>query len=420
MKIIRATEAGKQKTIKKKKRKFPSYSWSYFPHDHARSRAYRWGEDGLLGITDRQCRLCFALALWNGSDPILKERLFGLTGPQGNHGEDVKECYYYLDSTPTHSYMKALYKYPLDEFPYARLEREASAAGIDKPEFELEDAGAFDDDNYCDVFATYAKNSPDDVIIKITVANRSAKATQLHLLPTLWFRNTWIWGCTHEGCTLKASIKAVSDREVECRHDTLDKFRFYVCPDSRGKTARMLFTENETNSMRLWNVEQYTSYTKDAFHRFVINGDEKAVNPKKRGTKVAPHFVFDLGAHEEDSVYMRLVNEKELGPDKTAEISVENAEAIISARKMEADEFYSAAIPANLDEKSQLVARQAYAGLLWSKQFYHYVVEDWLYGDKDQVAPPEGRLQGRNADWMHLFNRDVVSMPDKWEYPWVR
>ena len=261
--------------------------WDAFPHDHARSRAYRWGEDGLLGYCDRQCRLAFGLALWNGKDPILKERLFGLTGPQGNHGEDVKECYYYLESTPTHSYAKALYKYPHEEFPYGRLVSENAQRGVTEPELELADTGAFDEDRYFDVFAEYAKASAEDLCIRITVANRGADAASMHLLPTLWFRNTWGWG--EPDSPARPSMKLIGKNEVEVTHETLGDYIFTW----KGE-ATPLFTENETNAERLWDIPNKTPYVKDAFHNAVIHGNADAVNPENEGTKFSPHFVLDL------------------------------------------------------------------------------------------------------------------------------
>jgi hypothetical protein len=402
--------------------------WDYFSHDQARSRAYRWGEDGLLGICDRQCRLCFSLALWNGRDPILKERLFGLTGPEGNHGEDVKECYFYLDSTPTHSYMKGLYKYPQAEFPYARLLEENRRRGKLDPEFELVDSGVFDENRYFDVFAEYAKASPDDILIRLTVANRGPDAAVLHLLPTLWFRNTWSWGCTHEGCEVRPNIAAVETASGKrngnaaashalvsiARHASLGTFRF-AAETAADITAQRLFTENETNLERLYGVPNASPYVKDAFHRYLIDGDETAIH-ESGGTKTAVHYRLEIPAGECVVVRLRLT------ADREAPSHPFNAEfdEIFAARIREAAQFYRSKIFAgqNLNESQRGVARQAYAGLLWSKQFYHLVVKHWLDGDPDQPLPPDSRKHGRNHDWPHLFNRDVISMPDKWEYPW--
>ncbi len=410
-------------------------SWGYFTHEHARSRAYRWGEDGLLGITDRECRLCFALALWNGRDPILKERLFGLTGPEGNHGEDVKECYFYLDSTPTHSWMRALYKYPQAEFPYERLRAENRRRGRSEPEFELLDTGVFEESRYCDVTAEYAKAAPDDLLIQITVANRGPEAATVHLLPTLWFRNTWSWGCRHEGCEVKPTMRGLADGRVQCDHATLGRVFLEVEAGPDGKRAPLLFTENETNVARLFGGQNASPYVKDAFHECVVRGRREAVNPAPTGTKCAVHHVLALGPGESRVSRLRLCTE-DMRP-KTAFGG--GFGRVVAARQSEADEFYAVlqgpgcqtetqapfalvaarAAPAGIDlAEAQRVARQANAGLLWSKQFYHYIVKDWLEGDPAQPPPPASRRSGRNCDWPHLYTRDVVSMPDKWEYPW--
>jgi len=392
-----------------------STCWEYFPHDHARSRAYRWGEDGLLGITDRECRLCFALALWNGRDPILKERLFGLTGNEGNHGEDVKERYFYLDSTPTHSYMKALYKYPQAEFPYTRLVEENRRRGKSSPEFELDDTGLFDDGRYFDVLAEYAKHEPDDVLIRITVANRGPAGATLHLLPTLWYRNCWSWGCTQEGCNLRPRLRLEKlGSRVSGSHESLGTFLLAIGPDPDGQQPPVLFTENETNLRRLWGAGQGGAFAKDAFHEYVIQGNPAAVNPKGIGTKAAAHYVLRVPGGESRTVCLRLYHEA-AGPEHPFGSDFER---IFAQRLREADEFYDALSPPGQHEAERCVVRQGYAGLLWTKQFYHYVVADWLDGDPGQPPPPESRQSGRNADWRHLFSRDVISMPDKWEYPW--
>ncbi|MBV8174390.1 MAG: glucosidase, partial [Verrucomicrobia bacterium] len=380
--------------------------WDYFPHDHARSRAYRWGEDGLLGITDRECRLCFALALWNGRDHILKERLFGLTGPEGNHGEDVKECYFYLDSSPTHSYLKALYKYPQAAFPYDELVRENRRRGRDLPEYELIDTGVFEGSRYFDVFIEYAKRTPDDIHIRITAANRAGEAAEITVLPTLWFRNTWIWGCSHEGCTLKPRIWRDNDGRIQTQHETLAPMYFFCEP-----TEEFLFTENETNFQRLFGSEDYLPFVKDSFHAYIVSGDKTATNPRLHGTKVAPVYRMKLAAGESRSVYLRLVSLAEW--DGKSEADPE----LFDKRKSETDEYYEWLI-GGLDPESKNVARQASAGLLWSKQFYHYIVKDWLTGDAYQPKPPAIRWAGRNHDWLQVYSRDVISMPDKWEYPW--
>jgi len=387
--------------------------WDYLSHDHARSRAYRWGEDGLLGITDRENRLCFALALWNGRDPILKERLFGLTGPEGNHGEDVKESYFYLDSTPTHSYMKALYKYPLTEFPYARLVEENRRRGKGDSEFELADAGAFDDDRYVDVFAEYAKASPSDVLIKFKLANRGREAATLHVLPTLWFRNTWSWGRTGEGHWPKPLIRA-SKGGLVADHTTLGRYRLAVADATGGAEPELLFTENETNAARLFGSANGSPYVKDAFHEYVVHDRKEAVNPAREGTKAAALYRLEIPAGGAATLLLRLFAEDET----PAQPFGHEFNWTFEQRQREADEFYQARLPQGATAEERAVARQGYAGLLWSKQFYHYVVGDWLDGDPAQPAPPAARRQGRNHAWPHVYNRDVISMPDKWEYPW--
>jgi hypothetical protein len=387
--------------------------WNYFPHDHARSRAYRWGEDGLLGIADRQCRLCFAVALWNGVDPILKERLFGLTGPEGNHGEDVKECYYYLDSTPTHSYMRALYKYPQREFPYSALVREGARRGRAEGEYELLDSGAFDDDRYFDVLAEYAKAAPEDVLIRLTVANRGPDAATLHLLPTLWFRNTWTWGRRDEEYPAKPRLALDRTSDIVAEHAVLGRYRLTLGAAPADDGPALLFTENETNTARLFGSPNANRYVKDAFHEYVVSGRADAVNPAKEGTKAAAHYVLELAPGEARVLELRLTRE---GGD-SAPFSGD-FDATFAARRREADAFFAARTPPSATEDERRVLRQAYAGLLWSKQFYHYVVKDWLDGDPGQPPPPESRRGARNTDWAHVHCRDVISMPDKWEYPW--
>jgi mannosylglycerate hydrolase MGH1-like protein len=382
--------------------------WDYFPHDHARSRAYRWGEDGLLGITDRQCRLCFGVALWNGKDPILKERLFGLTGSEGNHGEDVKELYYYLDSTPTHSYMKALYKYPQSEFPYARLAEENRRRGLGATEFELIDTGVFEDNRYFDVFAEYAKGSENDILIRLTIANRGPEKSTIHLLPTLWFRNTWSWGDIPEDCTAKPSLTLERDGFVRAQHQQLGDYVF-----SYEGAAQPLFTDNETNAVRLYGYVNGQGCVKDGFHEFVINNRIDAVNPANNGTKFAAYYKFEIEPGESQVVRLRLSAREEAPQDSFA-----GFDTVFAQRISEADEFYAAITPSGIDEESRKVARQGYAGLLWSKQFYNYVIREWLSGDPAQPPPPVERSNGRNAEWKHLFTRDIISMPDKWEYPW--
>ncbi len=392
-------------------------TWRAFPHEHARSRAYRWGEDGLLGFCDRQCRLCFSVALWNGADPFLKERLFGLTNHEGNHGEDVKELYYYLDATPTYSYAKALYKYPQAEFPYARLLEENSRRTRADPEFELPETGVFEGNRYFDVIAEYAKASPEDILIRITVANRGPEAAWLAVLPTLWFRNTWIWGCRHEGCTLKPRLDAVSGKWVTATHETLGGHVWHADKISEGENPELLFTENETNTELLFGDKAYTPYVKDAFHRYVVEGDETAVSPDAVGTKAAALYRLEIEPGEEKVIRLRLRAKNDPAVAEKEPFG-EAFDGVFAKRLREANHFYSRTMPSQAEPEERDIMRQAYAGLLWSKQFYHYVVEDWLDGDPDQPAPPPGRDKIRNSDWRHLFNRDLISMPDKWEYPW--
>jgi hypothetical protein len=382
--------------------------WDYFPHDHARSRVYRWGEDGLLGFTDRECRLCFSLALWNGHDPILKERLFGLTGSEGNHGEDVKENYYYLDATPTYSYARALYKYPQSEFPYARLLEENRRRGISGPEFELADTGVFDDNHYFDVQVEYGKAAPDDLLIRISATNRSSQPAPLHILPTLWFRNTWRWQDA-TATSAVPSFRLDSANIVHAEHATLGSYQFAFDAE-----VEVLFTENETNSQRLWGAPSPTPYVKDAFHDYVISGQREAVNAEPTGTKCAPHFNFIIQPGETRQLRLRLVSD-DIAPER---FFGKAFDTVFAERQREADEFYTEVVPLALGPEPKNAMRQGYAGLLWSKQFYHYVVGDWLRGDATQPPPPHERRGGRNREWEHVYTRDIISMPDKWEYPW--
>jgi hypothetical protein len=388
--------------------------WDYFPHDHARSRAYRWGEDGLLGICDREARLCFAIALWNGRDPILKERLFGLTGPEGNHGEDVKEDYFYLDSTPTHSYMKALYKYPLTEYPYARLVEENRRRGKLDAELELADTGVYEQDRYADVVAEYAKASPNDVLVRLTVANRGSEPATIHVLPTLWFRNSWSWGRTGDEYGAKPRLSRQDDGSVLAEHATLGRLRFDAAPGPDRQAPRLLFTENETNVRRVFGGENASPYVKDAFHEYVVHGRSEAVNPHGVGTKAAAHYVLEIPAGGKAVLRLRLSAIDEAPKQPFGH----EFNWVFEQRLREADEFYAARTPANLTADERAVVRQGYAGLLWSKQLFHYVQKEWLEGDPGQPPPPAARRQGRNSEWRHIHNRDVISMPDKWEYPW--
>jgi hypothetical protein len=388
--------------------------WEYFTHDQAISRAYRWGEDGLLGITDRECRLCFALALWNGQDPILKERLFGLTNSQGNHGEDVKECYFYLDATPSSSYLKALYKYPATEFPYARLLEENRKRNRLEPEFELADTGIFKDSRYFDVLAEYAKESPNDILIRITVANRGKQPASLHLLPTLWLRNTWAWGRDTDYYWPRSEIRQLAEGCLQSNHPTLGPARLQFGPDPDGKLPQLLFTENESNLAKLFKSANGTPYVKDAFHEYIVHGRKDAVSSEPRGTKAAGHYLLNLPPLSTATIRLRLHTDDEA----PAEPFSDEFDKIFTTRIKEADAFYAKRTPKDISEDDRAISRQAYAGLLWSKQFYHYVVREWLQGDPGRPPPPASRRNGRNSDWGHLFNRDVISMPDKWEYPW--
>jgi mannosylglycerate hydrolase MGH1-like protein/glycosyl hydrolase family 63 len=388
--------------------------WDYFPHDHARSRVYRWGEDGLLGWCDRECRLCFAPTLWNGKDSILKERLFGLTNGEGNHGEDVKECYFYLDATPTHSYQKALYKYPQAEFPYARLVAENRARGPQEPEFELLDTGIFDENRYFDVFVEYAKGGPNDTLIRITAFNRGPEPATLHLLPTLWFRNVWSWGRADEDYQGHRRIRRLTFNTLQAEHALLGRIFLVAGSGPSGEPPVLLFTDNETNFARLFGTPNPSPFVKDAFHEYVIRGRNDLVNDEAQGTKAAVHYYGEVLPGAEFRVDLRLYSEDEapvqpLGP---------SFNEMFELRIREADEFYAAKLANTSSTESQSVARQAYAGLLWSKQFYEYVIPHWLGGDPQQPAPPVQRNQGRNSRWQHVHCRDVLSVPDKWEFPW--
>lgn len=389
-------------------------AWAYFPHDHARSRAYRWNEDGLAGICDRHQYLCFALSLWNGQDPILKERMFGLTGAEGNHGEDVKEYWYYLDNTPTHAYMKALYKYPQAAYPYQQLIDENRRRSKQEMEYELVDTGIFDQRRYFDVVVEYAKFEPEDLLIRISISNRGPEAAELHLLPTLWFRNTWSWGrddrrpVVREEVGAHAAASGVS--RLRASHRALGDYLLY-CADA----DELLFTENETNRERLYGVPSASPYVKDAFHAYVVGGRQDAVNPARTGTKAAALYKRTVGAGETVTIQLRLAA---LVGQHPYDAPFADFDTLIAERQEEADEFYSVVLPAGLSDDARLVARQAFAGMLWSKQYYHYIVADWLEGDPCCPPPPEARWRGRNRGWTHLFNRDVIAMSDTWEFPW--
>ncbi len=391
-------------------------AWEFVSHDAARSKAYRWNEEGIAGICDRHQFVCFAVSLWNGRDPILKERLFGLSGNEGNHGEDVKECYYYVDNTPTHSYMKYLYKYPQAEFPYTRLVEENRRRGRGDAEFELADSGVFDQSRYFDVFVEYAKASAEDILIRIEAANRGPEQATLHLLPTVWFRNTWSWGrddarpslTRMHGLPEGAAFAAAEAPGIELSHQKLGR-RWLLCEGA----PQLLFTENETNFRRLYNAANAGPYTKDSIHDFVIRGAADAVNPGETGTKASAQYVLNLAPGETKTVRLRLAD-----PASGGEMFGDRFDAIFKQRITEADEFYASVIPGSLSDDGQSVMRQSLAGVLWSKQFYHYVVRDWLQGDPAYPPPPAARHEGRNHNWTHIYNADVISMPDKWEYPW--
>ena len=377
-------------------------AWDYFSHDHARSRAYRWGEDGIAGICDEEQRLCVALALWNGRDPILKERLFGLTNGEGNHGEDVKEVYYYLDATPTHSYLKMLYKYPQRPFPYTWLIEENRRRDRSQPEFELIDTDAFDENRYFDVFVEYAKATPEDIMMRITICNRGPEEAKIVALPQIWFRNSWSWG----GGGAKPELRAVADGSVGISHETLGEYRFYA-----GGSPELLFTENETNTQLLYGYVSGSGYYKDAFHAAIVQGHLDRVNARNTGTKAAACYQMSIPAGGETILRVCLCRAACKDP-------LASFDQVVALRRREADEFYAGIQNGLSDIECRNIQRQALAGMIWSKQFFHYDVPQWLEGDPGQPAPPVNRRRGRNSEWTHLNNMDVISMPDKWEYPW--
>ncbi len=377
-------------------------AWDYFTHDQARSRAYRWGEDGLAGISDEKQRLCFALALWNERDSILKERLFGLTNSEANHGEDVKEYYFYIDSTPTHSYMKYLYKYPQREYPYRDLIETNRRRSREEFEYELLDTGIFNDDRYFDVFVEYAKESPEDILVRITVHNRGPEAARLRVLPTLWFRNTWSWG---EG-DRKPVLREVRPGTIHASHQELGEYWMHC-----DGAPELLFTENESNAQRLWGQPNASPYVKDAFHQYIISGQGEAVNPTKTGTKAAAHYVLEVPAGGSKTIRLRLA------AADTRE-AFGGFEQLFQSRIADADEFYDRISPSSLNEDQRRVHRQALAGLLWSKQYYYFDLEHWLREHKSHPLLESTRHGVRNTEWFHMLNSDIISMPDKWEYPW--
>ncbi len=393
-------------------------AWNYFPHEQARSRAYRWGEDGIAGICDQRQRLCLALALWNGSDAILKERMFGLTNNEGNHGEDVKEYWFYLDSTPTHSYLKCQYKYPQRAFPYLDLVSTNARRGKQDLEYELLDTGVFDDDSYFDVVVEYAKAAPDDIVMLVTAHNRGPDTATLHLLPTLWFRNTWSWGDEVDKPAISALVGTAGIAEARAAHDELGEWIF-----AADASAELLFTENETNNERLFDAPNASPYVKDAINDYVVHGATGAVNPGRVGTKLAAHHRLEIAAGQSASVKVRLAATRR--PDtgsggRSATLSLgAEFDAVLQSRRAEADQFYCDVIPSTLADDGALVMRQALAGLLWSKQYYEYDVHRWLREHGVNPWHPDALTSSvRNVPWFHMIAGDVISMPDKWEYPW--
>ena len=396
-------------------------AWEYFPHDHARSRAYRWGEDGLAGISDHQQRLCLALALWNGKDPILKERLFGLSNREGNHGEDVKELYYYLDATPTHSYLKMLYKYPQREFPYSQLVEQNHQRGKDELEFELLDTGIFDDDQYFDLFVEYAKAGPEDILMRVTAHNRGPEDASLHVFPQLWFRNTWSWNNS-----AKPNLFLTKNLTISGKHREMGDYALHC-----DGQPEFLFCDNESNASRVFGRNPTPGHFKDAFHEYIVHGNHSAVNPGAEGTKAGVHYRLTIPAGGSQQIRLRLVGRAlrsaPNGDSNPADGAVgtprptnpfADFDAIFTQRIHEADEFFAELQKGITNADARLVQRQAFAGLIWGKQFYCYDVPEWLRGDPAQPPPPPERKNGRNSDWKHLNNADIISMPDKWEYPW--
>ena len=392
-------------------------AWDYFSHDQARSRAYHWGEDGLAGISDDKQKICFALALWNGLDPILKERLFGLTNSEGNHGEDVKEYYFYLDSTPTHSYMKYLYKYPQRAYPYDHLVSTNRNRTRNDFEYELLDTGVFNDDRYFDVFVEYAKEAPENILIKITVFNRGPEPATLHVLPTLWFRNEWSWGGNVARPTLKEQSTGASASAIIASHPEIGD-RILYCEGA----GELLFTENETNNERLFRSPNRTPYVKDGINNYLVNGQREAVNPEKNGTKAAAHYRITVGAGQSQILRLRLGDSAPAAlPSAEKKQSVpfgSGFDGTMQARQKEADEFYATVIPSSLTADAANVMRQAIGGMLWTKQFYFYDVERWLAEHGADPFKANGRSAPRNDHWYHMYNANIISMPDKWEYPW--
>jgi hypothetical protein len=376
--------------------------WGSIVHEHARSKAYRWGEDGIGGFCNEDQRICFAWAFWNGKDPILKERLYGLTGHEGNHGEDVKEIYYYLDSTPTHSYMKMLYKYPQQEYPYQQLVEENTKRGKLEREYELIDTGLFDDNQYFDIFMEYAKHTTEDFLMVADIHNRYEKAAELYVLPTLWFRNTWSSGRDRN----VPQITKESEYTLKINHHLLGEFYLYF----EDEVQELVFCDNETNRQKLYHSDNHSAYPKDGINDYLIEG-AKSINPKNRGTKSSGIYKLNVQGGSSKKIRIRFSKEK-------LEQPFNDFYSIFELRKGECDDFYESVqrkVPAG---ELRNIQRQAFAGLMWSKQFYYYNVRKWLQGDPGRLPPPESRKRGRNSDWQHLMNYDVISMPDKWEYPW--
>ena len=390
-------------------------AWEFLPFENSHRKAYRWNEDGIAGWCDRHQLLCFAVAFWNEKDAIIKERLFGLTGNQGNHGEDVKEQYFYLDATPTHSYAKFLYKYPQVEFPYQKLIDENRSRDKSQAEFELLDTGIFDENKYFDCFVEYAKTNPEDVFIKIEIFNRGAESAAIHVLPQLWFRNRWSWnGDPAEKPQLKQIAGENKLPAVEAVGVYFGK-RYLYCENA----GEILFTENDTNNQQLYNQPNDSGFTKDGISEYVVNQNQAAVNPEKTGTKAAAHYRLEIGAGDSATIRLRLTDKEFSGKAAQSPKNIfKDFDKIFELRKTETDEFYALIIPPDLSGEAKNVMRQSLAGMLWSKQYYHYEIGKWLNGDDNQPVPPEQRKSGRNAEWTHLFNADVISMPDKWEYPW--
>lgn len=383
-------------------------AWNFFPHEHARSRAYRWNEDGLGGICDHKGRLCFAFAFWNERDPFLKERLFGVSGPEGNHGEDVKELYWYSESTPTHSFMRMIYRYPQTRFPYEELIAQSSTRSKMEGEFEIWNTNAFAENRYFDIEIEYAKAGTHDILIRLNAKNCGPEAAPLHLLPIIWFRNTWSWGRSDSKPALCKTGDEGHVAVITANHPELGDYNLFC-----DSVDDVFFTENESNVERLWGIPNATPFVKDSINDYLVNGKIDTINPANVGTKAAAYYKFNIPPGETISIRLRLTHDV-----KTSAEAFADFDAMLKLRRAEADQFYNDLAPKILSEEQRAIQRQAFAGLLWNKQFYHYIVDQWLDGDPGQPPPPEERLEGRNAGWRHLHNERVMSMPDKWEFPW--